>query len=150
VPNIPRALTSKVRKAMEALKYEILMEKRLRVHAKRGDDHFWLISIIDYSGSAEELLDLWKELERMKHAEGNVANWTRYKLLRSSFYEVKASSCHPGYLSCTCAEGITDKVCKHALLMMEKEKMIDPLPQPLEGRQKAGRKKKIGPALSMV
>jgi hypothetical protein len=89
---------------------------------------------------------LWQELEEKDH----IVDWDRYAKLRSSFYMIKASNCHPGYLSCTCPEGLKDVVCKHALLVMEQEKMIDSLPQPLEGRQKAGRKKKIGPALSRV
>jgi hypothetical protein len=138
---------------MEALKEEVTHGKRPMLHAQRrqGDEHRWIIGSSVYSGTSEGLVDLCKELESMKQrTDENVADWERYKTIRASFYLIKSSSCHPGYLCCTCPEGIKDAVCKHALLVMEREKMIDPLPQPLEGRQKAGRKRKVGPALSVV
>jgi PHD/YefM family antitoxin component YafN of YafNO toxin-antitoxin module len=150
VPNIPRALTCKVRKRMEAVKEQIKNGQRYTLHLKRGEEHLWILSSSDYEGSKEDLLELWKELEAMKRPDENVASWERYTILRSSFYLIKQSNCHAGYLSCTCPEGIKDEVCKHALLVMEKDQMIEPLPQPIEGRQKAGRKRKIGPALSVV
>uniref|UniRef100_A0A915DIQ1 SWIM-type domain-containing protein n=1 Tax=Ditylenchus dipsaci TaxID=166011 RepID=A0A915DIQ1_9BILA len=48
-------------------------------------------------------------------------------------------------ISCTCPKGIKYEVCKLSLMVMESEKLIDPLPQSLEGRQKKGTKKKNWP-----
>uniref|UniRef100_A0A915CNC0 SWIM-type domain-containing protein n=1 Tax=Ditylenchus dipsaci TaxID=166011 RepID=A0A915CNC0_9BILA len=74
----------------------------------------------------------------------------RYKELRGSFYELKKSHVHPGYLCCTYPVGIKDELCKHSLLQMETEEMMSPLPRPLEPRKKRGREKRIGRALERI
>lgn len=125
-------------------------EKRSIVSFKEDEEHVWLIGSSSFKGSADELKAMWSELEeanRSNDAKLSFSSWDRYKKLRSSFYTIKKSPCYPGYLCCTCPEGIKDAVCKHCLLLMESEKLIDPLSQTLEGRQKRGRKKKVGHAL---
>jgi hypothetical protein len=67
----------------------------------------------------------------------------RYKLLRRSFYELKASPCFAGRICCNCPIGIKDDLCKHALLLMEKEELIEKLPTPMEPAPKRGAPKRL-------
>lgn len=129
------------------------LEKRPLLHLLEKDEHIWLIGASEYNGDADGLHTLWTELEEGNQTDDEnfvFASWPRYMELRTLFYTIKRSKCYPGYLSCTCPEGIKDVVCKHVLMLMESEKLIDPLPQPLEGRQKRGRKRKVGRALEMI
>uniref|UniRef100_A0A915E206 Uncharacterized protein n=1 Tax=Ditylenchus dipsaci TaxID=166011 RepID=A0A915E206_9BILA len=111
---------------------------------------------------------MWKELEqaiRLSDRRFSYTSWTRYKELRNSKpydcltedfptlvghairnCELVLLAEQVKLLEGTCLEGIMDVVCKHSLMLMEAEKLIDPLPQPLEGRQKRGKKRKIGRA----
>ena len=149
MPATPISLNCNVRKAMESLK----MENRSMIHFEMENEHIWLIGANGYSGDPERLRALWDELEEAKHSEDGSFSYTNcalYKLLRSSFYTLKKSDFFPGYVSYTCPEGIKDKVCKHSVMLMEKEHLIDSLPQPLEGRQKRGRKRKVGSALERI
>uniref|UniRef100_A0A915EEB5 BED-type domain-containing protein n=1 Tax=Ditylenchus dipsaci TaxID=166011 RepID=A0A915EEB5_9BILA len=118
VPTIPRNRNTNVRKAMEKLRSE---------------------SPFEQLPCACQFGEMWSELRR-KDAEENprwrLNSWHRYKELRGSFYELKKSQVHPGYLCCTC--------------LMETEEIISPLPRPLEPRKKRGRKKKIGRALERI
>jgi hypothetical protein len=71
----------------------------------------------------------------------------RYKDLRGSVYVLMKSMCFPDRISCNCPVGIKDDLCKHAMLLMEAQKLIDPLPPKLEPAKKRGRQKKVPPAL---
>lgn len=84
--------------------------------------------------------------------ESNFANWNRYKEILGSIRIVRPSKLWPTYYGCNCKIGIKKKLCKHAVMIMCRESMLDYPPDaynsPLEKKRKIGRPKKAAGALS--
>uniref|UniRef100_A0A915ENU5 SWIM-type domain-containing protein n=1 Tax=Ditylenchus dipsaci TaxID=166011 RepID=A0A915ENU5_9BILA len=131
VPTIPKNPNSNLRKAVEKLR-----EKSAR-----------LCKVY----TIKKLM--WTELlqaETTNDLDWTYSSWQRYQILRNFFYVLKKYRVYLGFLCCNCPVGIKDGLCEHSLLLMEIERLIDPLPRPLEPRRKRGLRKKVGWALERL
>jgi hypothetical protein len=129
---------------------ELRQQKRPIVYVQ--EESTWLIPSDSYMKQKEPkegVEALWQERmqagdeERMMGPDSTILSWPRYKYLQASVYELKRHHAFPNFLSCTCPVGVKDEVCKHALVLMEDQGLVDKPEVPLEPARKRGKQKKF-------
>ena len=77
--------------------------------------------------------------------------WNLYVKLRTHLYHVEHSHLYRGLYRCSWPKGIKDKLCKHAVMLMAKDGIVE-YPEeatdiPLEQKRKRGQKRRASAAL---